>query len=198
MAEQVAQRLPLQELADDVGLTVVSTDVVDGDDVGVIERRRGLCFLVNRRRRSGSIEWSGRRTLMATPRPSRSSAGAIHFAHAATAEQIENPVRDRSARRSPAAIGGTCVGGVLVASAHPMGDRDSHDHLAVLAVAPDVNQRRRVFSSRIALESSACLVSGRLDTTPCSMYATMRALTPPGTSRSQRLVVMRRSTAARS
>ena len=46
VAEQVAQRLALQQLADDVGGAVVRAGVVDGEDVGVVQRRGGAGFLV--------------------------------------------------------------------------------------------------------------------------------------------------------
>ena len=92
VAEQVAQRLPLQELADDVGLTVVRTDVVDGDDVGVIERRRGLCFLREPAQAVGIDRVVGPQDLDGDSATQPLVSGAINFAHAPTAEEIANPV----------------------------------------------------------------------------------------------------------
>ena len=44
--EHVAQRLAVQEFADDVGGALVRAGVVDREDVGVIQRRGGAGFLI--------------------------------------------------------------------------------------------------------------------------------------------------------
>ena len=44
--QALAQRLALQQLGHDVGRALVRADVVDGEDVGVVERAGGPRFLL--------------------------------------------------------------------------------------------------------------------------------------------------------
>ena len=69
-ATRCAQRLAVDEFRDQEPRAVVIADLVDGQDVRVIERRRGARFVQETAQRSGSPLSSGRSTLSATGRPS--------------------------------------------------------------------------------------------------------------------------------
>ena len=61
--EHVAQRLAMQDFADDVRRALVRADVVDREDVGVIQRRRGARFLLEATQAVGVGRVGGRKNL---------------------------------------------------------------------------------------------------------------------------------------
>src|SRR5215210_7969868 len=89
VAEQVPHRLTLEELADDIGSAFVRADVVEGKNVGMIQRggRAGLLFEpakpigVSRERR--------RQYLDGDPPAKTAIVRKVDFAHATAAEQIQ-------------------------------------------------------------------------------------------------------------
>jgi hypothetical protein len=70
----LAQGFAFEQLGDQVRRAIVRADVVDGENVGMIQRpRRRALPAQNRRRRSASFEKEAGSTLMATSRPSLAS-----------------------------------------------------------------------------------------------------------------------------
>ncbi len=85
--DPLAQRLALEQLRDDVGCTLVSADVVDREDVGMVQHPGRACFLLEaaqsigiRRKRAGQ---DLDRDIASEPRV----FGAIDFPHSAGANQ---------------------------------------------------------------------------------------------------------------
>ena len=73
LREALGQRLALEQFRDDEELIVVDADVVEGEDVGMRERRDGTRFALEARASIGILRDVGGSTLMATSRPSRAS-----------------------------------------------------------------------------------------------------------------------------
>ncbi len=107
-----SQGFPFEKLLDDVGSPLVRPDVVDGGDVGVIEKSRGFRLLLEpaqaigvlRERRGQDLD----RDLSAEARVLRT----VHLAHSAGADRTEDLVgaqaragRERHAAARLAAIG---------------------------------------------------------------------------------------------
>ena len=84
--EQLAQRPPFQQLADDVGNAFVGADVVHRQDVWMVEAARGLRLVLEPPQPLGVADEAGGqhfdRHVPAQPRVAR----AVDFAHAPRAE----------------------------------------------------------------------------------------------------------------
>ena len=71
--ELVAERLTVDELHRHEFSAVVGADIVDGDDIGMIQRRGGACFVQQSTPGVSVLERSRGDHFMATSRPSRVS-----------------------------------------------------------------------------------------------------------------------------
>ena len=88
--EHVAQRLALQQFADDVRRAFVRADVVDGEDVGMIQRRRGAGFLLEAAKAVGIRRIRGGQDLDRDLASETRVVGEINLAHSATAQQVQD------------------------------------------------------------------------------------------------------------
>ena len=88
--QPLPERLPFEQLRDDERRASFGADVVDREDVRMVQRRGGACFLLEAVQRSGSAEKDDGqhldRDVASEPRVAR----AIHLAHAAGAERGED------------------------------------------------------------------------------------------------------------
>ncbi len=93
MSQNVAQRPAMQDFADDVGSILIRADVMDRQDVGVIQGRRGSRFLIEatQPRSVGRVGW--RKNLDGDVPPEPLVPRRIDLAHPALAEQVEDSVR---------------------------------------------------------------------------------------------------------
>ena len=74
-ADQMLERRAVEELHDDEGASVFFADVVDGADVGMIQRGRGLGFALKALQRLADLAArSSGRNFRATKRPRRVSS----------------------------------------------------------------------------------------------------------------------------
>ena len=93
--QEVAQRAPFDQLHREVRDAVRLADIVDGDDVGVGQSGGGARFLLEAAARFGVDEVGGQdleRHVAAQPRVAR----AVHLAHAADADRIDDFVRSET------------------------------------------------------------------------------------------------------
>ena len=91
--DHAVQRAARDELHDDEIHAVFVADVVDGDDIGMIQRGRGLGFL--HEAQLALARWppvSGVRTLIATRRLQLRIASLVDDTHAALAQRLDNLV----------------------------------------------------------------------------------------------------------
>ena len=77
---------------DDEGFAVFFADVVDGADVGMIERGGGFGFALKRSRACASWATSSGRNFSATTRSQARVFGFVNDAHAAAAEFFDDAV----------------------------------------------------------------------------------------------------------
>ena len=81
--DPLPQRVPIEQLRHDVRSTFMRANVVDGQDVGMVERRRGARLLLEPREAVGiGRERHGQRLDRHLPSEAR-VARAVHLAHAA-------------------------------------------------------------------------------------------------------------------
>ena len=82
----------IQELHGDEGLAFVLANVMDGADVGMVQRRRGLCFALETRQGLRIVgeflgqEFQGHEAVQARV------FGLVHHTHAAAAELFDDPI----------------------------------------------------------------------------------------------------------
>ena len=93
MAKGVAQRPAVQHHADDVRGAVVRADVRDREDVGVIQRGGGSCFLVEAPQTVGICRVRGRKNLDRDIAPEPLVARRVDLAYPAPAQQGQDFVR---------------------------------------------------------------------------------------------------------
>ncbi len=95
--QEVAHRRPFDEFRDDEGRSIVRADVVDRDDVGMIQRARGL-RLVEEALLARRIGAGARQDLDGDRAVQTGIARAIHFAHPAGTQQGDDFIRPEAAR----------------------------------------------------------------------------------------------------
>jgi hypothetical protein len=91
--EPVAQRLALQQLADDVRPAGVASDVVDREQVGMVEHPDGARFLLEALQRLRVVGPDVGQHLDRDVAPEARVGGAIHHTHTAFADRTGNTVR---------------------------------------------------------------------------------------------------------
>jgi hypothetical protein len=94
--EALPQGLPLEQLGDDVGPTVVRADVVNGEDVGVVEGPGGARFLLEAAQAMGPRDLI-RQHLDRHPAPQARVTGTVDVPHAPDAEQADEIRRELEA-----------------------------------------------------------------------------------------------------
>jgi len=90
--EPLPQSLPLQQLGDDVGRAIVHADVVNGDDVGMIQRGSRACLLLETPQAVPIVSQGGFQYLEGDFAPQPVVAGAVHFAHPSGAYLLEDSI----------------------------------------------------------------------------------------------------------
>ena len=93
VAEQVAHRMAVQELADDVGCAFVRADVVDREDVRMVQRCSGAGFLFEAPEPVGIRRVDVRQDLDRDVTSKTRVVREIDLAHSSTAQQIQDLVR---------------------------------------------------------------------------------------------------------
>ena len=90
LSEACAQRLPFEQLRDDERRPVVLADLIDGEDVGMIERCGRLRFLFEAAKTFFVMRKGYRQDFDRDVAPERRLPRAIHFAHPASAKQRDD------------------------------------------------------------------------------------------------------------
>ena len=91
-----AQALPFEQLRDDVRRPVVAADVVDGEDVGVVERRGGARFQLEAAQAIGVIGEGRGEDLDGHRAPELGVVRPVHFAHAPGVHERDDVVAPQS------------------------------------------------------------------------------------------------------
>ena len=90
--DAMLQRRPVEELHDEERAAVLLADVVDGADVGVIQRRRGPRLAAESGQRLGIVGEVGRQELQRDEALQPRVLGFVHDAHAAAAQLLDDAV----------------------------------------------------------------------------------------------------------
>jgi len=91
--ELLAEGLAIDELSGNVGDVAGLADVVNGDDVGVVERGRGAGFLGEAEDALGVLDELGGQQLQSDLAVEASVLSEVDFAHAAASEEAGEAVR---------------------------------------------------------------------------------------------------------
>ena len=90
--DPMLQRHPVEELHDEERAAALLADVVDGADVGVVQRRGGPCLAAESGQRLGITSKVGRQELQRDEALQARILGLVHDTHAAAAELLDDAV----------------------------------------------------------------------------------------------------------
>ena len=91
-----AKRQPIEQLGDDVWDAVVLADVVDGENVGMVERRSRASLLFEATQAIGIGREGGREDFDGYVTTEARIAGTVDFPHSAGVERREDLVRTKT------------------------------------------------------------------------------------------------------
>ena len=99
-ADPMLQRRPVEELHDEERAAVLLADIVNGADVGVIQRRRGACLAAESRQGLGIVGEVWRQELQRDEALQPGILGFVDDAHSAAAQLLERCGSARASDRS--------------------------------------------------------------------------------------------------
>src|SRR5450631_4868544 len=88
--QELAQRVALKQLGDEVGRAFEAAELEDGEDVGVVESGGGLCLLLETAQTVGVLRDKGRKNLDGNFAFEDRVAGTVDLAHSAGTERTED------------------------------------------------------------------------------------------------------------